>query len=76
MYVQTIITKCAEIWLQNVRCHKMRRIFVTKCALLQNARYYKMRRIFDTKCAILQHAQKFCYKMCLLQYNAQLQNVP
>ena len=40
MYVQKIVAKCTEILLQNARCHKMRRIFVTKCALLQNAQKF------------------------------------
>ena len=33
-----VVTKCAEIFLRNVRCYKMRNNFVTKmCALLHNA---------------------------------------
>ena len=36
MYEQKFATKCAEILLRNARCHKMRRNFVTKCALLQS----------------------------------------
>ena len=50
-YGMRIVTKCAEILLQNARCHKMRRNFVTKCALSQNAQKfcYEMRVV--TKCA-------------------------
>ena len=63
-YVQKIVTKCAEILLPNARCHKMRRNFVTKCALSQNARCYKMRRNFVTKCARC-FIMRSCYKMRL-----------
>ena len=40
MYVQKVVTKCAEILLRNAPCHKMRRNFVTKWALSQNAQKY------------------------------------
>ena len=40
MYVEKVVTKCAEILLRNARCHKMRRNFVTKCALSQNAQKF------------------------------------
>ena len=52
MYVQKIVTKCAEILLRNARCHKMRRNFVTKCALLQNAQKF-----CDEMRALLHNAQ-------------------
>ena len=57
MYVQKIVTKCAEILLQNARCHKMRRNFVTKCVLLQNAQKfcYEMRAFFHNA-QLLQNA--------------------
>ena len=44
MYVEKVVTKCAEILLRNARCHKMRRNFVTKCARCYIMRScYKMR---------------------------------
>ena len=48
IYVEKIVTKCAEILLRNAQCYKMRRNFVTKCAeiLLQNARVV-------TECAVV-----------------------
>ena len=44
VYVQKFVTICAEILLQNARCHKMRRNFVTKyarCYIMRSC--YKMR---------------------------------
>ena len=65
-------------------CNKMRRNFVTKCALSQNAQKfcYEMRVV--TKCAEILFRNARCYKMrrnfvtkCALLQNAQLlQNVP
>ena len=51
-YKMCVVTKCAEILLQNAHCHKMRRNFITKCTLIQNAQKFcdKMR-------ALLHNAQ-------------------
>ena len=49
--VQVVVTKCAEILLRNARCHKMRRNFVTKCALSQNAQKFCYEMRIVTKCA-------------------------
>ena len=54
MCVQEIVTKFAEILLQNAWCDKLRRSFVTKCALPQNAQKF---------C----HEMRSCYKMHLLR---------
>ena len=56
-YKMRVVTKCAEILLRNARCHKMRRNFVTKCALLQNAQKfcYEMR-AFLHNAQLLQNA--------------------
>ena len=51
-----VVTKCAEIWLQNVRRYKMCWDFVTKCVLF-------------TKCALLLNARRSC---CKLLHNEQL----
>ena len=70
MYVQKIVTKCAEILLRNARCSQNAQKFfyemrvVTKCAeiLLRNSRCYKMRRNFVTKC-VRCYIMRSCFKM-------------
>ena len=52
MYVQKIVTKCAEILLRNARCNKMRRNVVTNCAFLQN-----MQKFCNEMRALLHYAQ-------------------